>query len=118
MTAKTVDLATFGLAEVAADPSGAARQACDRLAESSSRFLVHFDVDVVDFVDLALADYPQINRGLGLPQAMTALGVALAHPGCRGLVLTEVNPDHGDERGGDLTRLIDGLAGAVAAWTS
>jgi arginase len=103
------------LATVAADPAGSAEQACGRLAESGSGFLVHFDVDVVDFVDLALADHPQINRGLTLAQAMTALQVIVSYPSCRGLVVTEVNPDHGDLHGEDLSRLIDGLVGALSA---
>jgi arginase len=39
------------------------------------RVLLHLDVDVVDFIDLPIADIPQHNAGLTFDEAMTCLAV-------------------------------------------
>ncbi len=72
--------------------------------------LVHFDIDVVDFFDLQLADIPvHIDSHTGLPFDLTmdCLDEFLSGPAA-GLVLTEINPDHGTDA--DLTRLATRLA--------
>jgi arginase len=107
--------ARFPCAQVAADPSGAAELALSALERAAADFVVHLDIDVIDFTDLALADVPQIHAGLSLEQAMAALRVFLSSPHCLGLTLTEINPDHGDEAGGDLRRLVAALADAFPA---
>jgi arginase len=43
------------------------------VSASADRFLLHFDVDVVDFLDLPMADIPQHNAGLTFDEAMTCL---------------------------------------------
>lgn len=62
-------------------------------------FIIHFDVDVIDFVDFPIADVPLINQGLTLTEAVDSLAVFAASPQLAGLVITETNPDHMDEHG-------------------
>src|SRR5919202_407768 len=90
---------TVRAAEVAADPVTAAREAAAALMTTADRVLVHFDVDVIDFYDLPAPNWPEYNTGLTLADAMTALAVLVAHPGCAGLTVTEFNPDHGEPDG-------------------
>ncbi len=61
--------------------------------------MVHFDVDVIDFVDFPVADVPQIKAGLTFRDVMAYLGVFAASPSFGGLAITEFNPDHADEEG-------------------
>lgn len=100
----------FPVASVAPDPPAAARLALDTVTSVTSRFIVHLDVDVVNFLDLPAADVPQY-RGLTLAQVTSAVTVMVRHPGFAGLVLTEFNPDHGEPDGSTARR----LAAAVAA---
>jgi arginase len=76
--------------------------------------VVHFDVDVIDFVDFPVADVPQINAGLTFREALACLGVFAASPKFAGLVLTEFNPDHADEEGEAAAALVRGVVDAVA----
>jgi arginase len=62
-------------------------------------FVIHFDVDVIDFLDFPIADVPLIDEGLTLAEAMESLAVFAASPRFAGLVITEINPDHMDEDG-------------------
>ena len=57
------------------------------------RFVVHFDVDIIDFVDFPVADVPQHNAGLTFQDVMACLGTFAASPVFGGLVITELNPD-------------------------
>ncbi|MFN8531368.1 MAG: arginase family protein [Anaerolineae bacterium] len=61
-------------------------------------FLVHFDVDVIDFNDFAIADVPLFGQGLKFTEAMSGLAVFASNPHFAGLVITEINPDHMDEQ--------------------
>jgi arginase len=97
-----------------ADPAAAAERALGTVTNASGRFLVHFDVDVVDSGDLPLGNFPHYGSGVLLGHALTALHVLRSHPSFAGLVVTEVNPTH-DPAGSELTRLVGGLAGALAA---
>jgi len=103
----------FGAADVARDPSAAAREAISVVTASSDRFLVHFDVDVIDFFDLPVADVPQHNTGLTFAAAMAALTVLVGHPAFAGLIITEFNPDHGEPDGSTTRTLATGLAAAL-----
>jgi arginase len=76
-------------------------------------FLVHFDVDVLDFLDCPLADQPE-DRGLLLAEAVECLRVFAGSPRFGGLVVTEINPDHGDQAGVAVGRLADGISQALA----
>ena len=108
----TMASARFLCEQVATDPGAAAELALTSLARSGRGFVVHLDIDAVDFTDPALADVPQIHAGLTLEQTMSALRVFLSSPHCLALTPTEINPDHGDEGGEDLRRLVDALAAA------
>jgi arginase len=87
-------LARVPVAEVTADPEGAAAQAVARMAERCDRVLVHFDVDVIDFTDVPLSENTGRNEGLAYTDAMRALDALLASPKLAGLTITELNPDH------------------------
>ena len=75
--------------------------------------LVHFDVDVIDFFDLPVADVPQHNTGLTFAAAMAALTVLVGHPALAGLIITEFNPDHREPDGSTARTLATGLAAAL-----
>ena len=45
------------------------------------------------------SDVPHINTGLTIAEATVSLGVSAASPRFAGLVITEFNPDHDDEKG-------------------
>jgi arginase len=91
--------------EVAADPGGAAGRAVSRF----DRYLVHFDVDVVDFTDMPLSE--NTGHGIGLPfaTACTALEALVAGDGFAGLTVTEHNPAHGAEDGSTTAALAAAL---------
>jgi arginase len=107
-------LRSYPVAAVAADPRGAAAAALADVEARGERFLVHFDVDAIDFVDFPIADYPQLNAGLAFRDAMTCLGVFAASPKFAGLTITEVNPDHADEDGALTRTFVAGIARALA----
>jgi|SRR4051794_39718165 len=56
-------------------------------------FVVHFDVDVLAFIEAPLADVPEPD-GLTLAEAATTLATLVASPRFAGLSVTEINPDH------------------------
>jgi arginase len=92
------------------DPEAAARAALAPLA-GCDELAVHFDVDVLDFLDAPLAENTD-RGGLPLAKAGRALAVLLADERVTALTVTELNPHHGDPDGAALRRLIDVLADA------
>jgi arginase len=94
-------------------PAEAARDARAAIEGHGGPFLVHFDVDVLDFLDCPLADQPE-ERGLRLDDAVECLRVFADSPRFGGLVVTEINPDHGDLEGAAVGRLGAGIAQALA----
>ena len=107
------DLRPIGVDALRADPTAAARAALERAAAGGRRFLVHFDVDVIDFSDVALSENTGRGLGVGFDAALAALGVVLAHDALLGLTVTELNPHHGAQDGADVARLARALAGAL-----
>jgi arginase len=103
------------LAQVAADPAGAAGGVVDGWARRFDRLLVHVDVDVLDFLDLPIAEETRRNRGLRFAQLVAALRVLVAAPNWVALTVCEVNPDHGELDGSSLRTFNDGLADALSA---
>jgi arginase len=93
-------------------PAEAARDAREAIESDDGPFLVHFDVDVLDFLDCPLADQPE-DRGLRLDAAVDCLRVFAGSPRFGGLVVTEINPDHADAEGTAVVRLAQGLAEAL-----
>ncbi len=97
--------------ELAAGPENAGRRVLDTWATQYERIAVHFDVDVVDFVDLPLSEaYHLRNSGLTYDQALAVLKVLLADSRTGALSVAEVNPDHGAEDGSTLRTFTTGLA--------
>jgi arginase len=107
------DLRPIDVEALRADPGGAARAALERATAAGRPFLVHFDVDLVDFSDVPLSE--NTGRGIGVPfaTALAALEVLLADDGLLGLTVTELNPHHGAQDGADVARLARALAGAL-----
>jgi arginase len=108
-------LETVPVDEVAADPVGAAGRALASLEARCRRLLVHFDVDVVDFTDAPLSENTGRNEGLPFATALAALRVLLGSPKLAALTITELNPNHVEEGGDALARLIAAVAAGLAA---
>jgi arginase len=106
-------LQPIGVDQLRADPEAAAHRARDRATDGGRRFLVHFDVDVIDFSDVPLSE--NTGRGIGVPfdAALAALEVLVADDALLGLTVTELNPHHGAPDGSDVARLAQRLAAAL-----
>jgi arginase len=107
------DLQPIGVDRLRADPPAAAREALQRATAGGRRFLVHFDVDVIDFSDVPLSENTGRGIGVGFDAALAALGVLVAHEALLGLTVTELNPHHGAPDGSDVARLVPALAAAL-----
>ena len=106
---------TYPLAAVQGHARDAAASALMQLEGRAERFVVHFDVDVIDFVDFPIADVPQINAGLTFQEALASLEVFVSSPGCAGITITEFNPDHADEENVLAATFVEGIARALAS---
>jgi arginase len=107
-------IATTNLAEVAQSPAKCADKVLSKWATKFERFLVHFDVDVVDFNDLPLAENYSKNKGLSYVHTLEVLQVLLQSPKFAGLTLTEINPDHGAEDGSTIQKFAQDLSRLLA----
>jgi arginase len=105
-------LREIGAAAVTADPEGSAGEALAML-EAAESVLIHFDVDVVDYMDLPLSENADRNEGLEFDTAMLALRTLAASPKLAGLTVTEANPDH-DPDGSASERFVGGLVEALS----
>jgi arginase len=108
-------IAEVRLADVAADPSRAAEAVATGWARQFERLLVHLDVDVLDFVEMPLAENNRRNTGLRFDQLMAALRPLLWAPNWAALTVCELNPDHGESDGSTLRTFAGALADALAA---
>jgi arginase len=87
--------------------------AAARAAEWAAGFdcvLVHFDVDVLSFIDFPIAENVRRCDGLHLEQVAFVLRQLAALPQWRALTITEVNPDHAPDESLAFARLNDVLA--------
>ena len=75
--------------------------------------LVHFDVDVLAFVDFPIAENVRRCDGLELKQAAFVLKQLAALPQWRALTVTEVNPAHAPDEAAAFARLNEVLANAL-----
>jgi arginase len=107
-------MAEVRFAEVVADPSGAARAVVDGWAQRFERLLIHLDVDVLDCLDIPLAEDYRRHKGLRFAQLMTALRTLLQAPNWVAFTVTEVNPDHGEADGSTLRLFAEALAAGLA----
>ena len=110
-------IAEVRLAQVAADPAGAARGVIDGWARTFGRLLVHVDVDVLDYLDFPIAENTRRNTGLRFDQLMAVLRELVAAPNWATLTICEVNPDHGELDGSTLRTFSEGLAEVLSAGT-
>ncbi len=108
-------IAEIPLADVVADPAGVGETVAAGWARQFDRLLVHLDVDVLDFVDLPLAENTRRNVGLRFHQLMSALRPLLHAPNWTALTVTELNPDHGESDGSTLRVFAQGLVDALAS---
>ncbi|MBO9555788.1 arginase family protein [Cellulomonas sp.] len=97
---------------VTADPAAAAQRAVDTV-RGADGFVVHLDVDVLDFLELPLADVPTYGHGLAVDDLAALLRALLGTSGLAGLVVAEANPDRDDETGTHLRTLVGLLVDAL-----
>jgi arginase len=105
------------LDELKADPEASADRAI-RMLGPIDRFVVHFDVDLIDFEDCPLGENYRHGEGCTLDQAMSTLRTLCNDKRFAGLSITELNPDHGDEDRGTLKRFVGALASALESATA
>jgi arginase len=106
-------LRKYPLSDIQSKAAQVARDAVQYLEERVKRFVVHFDVDVIDFTDLPIADVPQFNQGMMFLEAMACLSVFASSSKFGGLTITEFNPDHSGTDYADATTFIGGLTKAL-----
>lgn len=99
--------------ELCERPREAARSA--RAALSPGPFVVHLDVDVLDFMDAPIAENVNgRNSGPTLGQLEPALTELWDHPDCLGISIGQLDPGHAESDLTALPRLIDVLRSAAA----
>jgi arginase len=92
----------------ASDPLGSARTALLPLAACDS-LAVHFDVDLIDFLDAPLAENTDRGPAPSLTACSEILGVLFRDERVRALTVTEFNPHHGSQGGDTTERLLQTL---------
>jgi arginase len=91
---------------IARDPEGEIESLLETWGNDLDHLLVHFDVDVLNFLDMPIADTTASRDvGLTLHQATCVLSVLVEDSRFTGLTITEVNPTHG-EKDGSSTRAL------------
>jgi arginase len=98
---------------VAADPEAAADEALALVG--NHQYLVHLDVDVIDFADLPLAENTDRNVGLAFDDVMRTLDVVVADDGFAALTICELNPHHGETDGATVRTFVSRLTASLAA---
>jgi arginase len=105
-------LPVVDLMSTASDPLGSARTAlsplsgCDGLA-------VHFDLDLVDFLDVPLAENTDRGTAPSLRACGDTLSELLTDARVRALTVTEFNPHHGAQDGSTTKRLLEILVSCL-----
>ena len=88
------------------DPLGGAREALSPLSACDG-LAVHFDVDLVDFLDAPLAENTDRGTAPTLMACGEMLSELLTDARVRALTVTEFNPRHGSEDGSTTQRLLE-----------
>ncbi len=110
----SLGLGVVPVEDVARAPAAAAQAALAALPGDTAAIAVHFDVDLVDFVDAPLSENTGRNIGVPLASALATVAALAADPRVRILTVTELNPLHGAEDGSTLAPFVAGLADALA----
>src|SRR5439155_13433828 len=92
------------LAQVMSDPAGSARGVVEGWARRFERLLLHIDADVLDFLDIPIAEETRRYRGLRFEQPVSALRNLVAAPNWSTLTICEVNAEHAPD-GAPMRRL-------------
>lgn len=103
-----------GWQEVAKDPAKAAKIIGETWAHTFDRLLIHLDLDVLDYVDMQLAENYRRNTGLTFEQLMLALDEFLRLSNWSTLTITEINPEHGEANGSTLRHFAQRLAKSIS----
>lgn len=100
-------------AALCADPTGAARRARAHLDDGP--FLVHLDVDVLDFLDAPIAENVNgRNSGPTIEMVGEALSELIRHEDCWGLSIGQLVPAHAASDPTALPRFVSALSAAFA----
>jgi arginase len=102
----------FPADSIRVDPPGAARRVTQALP-AASPLVVHLDVDLIDSVELPLAQFPHFNTGLTFDQAWELFDNVCAHRLPAAVVVTEANPLN-DPDTVHMPRLVDLMVSALA----
>lgn len=103
------------LEAVQADPAGTARKIRSGWAAQFDHLLIHCDMDVLDYVDMPLAENYRRNIGLKFEQLIIALSEFLKAANWSVLTITEINPDHGEDDGSTLRYFSEHLAEIISS---
>lgn len=114
-TFESLSLEGIECEDVVQDPVKAGHLALEWLEERFEEFVLHFDVDVIDFLDVPLSENSGHNQGLEFETAMQALDVLLGSERLRAVTVTEFNPDHGEEDGSTTCLFSQRLVSAFSA---
>ncbi len=107
-------LPVVNVASAAADPRGSAQMALSPLAGCDA-LAIHFDVDLVDFLDAPLAENTDRGTAPSLSACAEMLSELLADARVRALTVTEFNPHHGTADGDTTRRLVDLLVHVLSS---
>lgn len=103
---QALGIRVVGWEAIARDPEGEILKLLETWGNNFDHLLVHFDVDVLNFLDMPIADTTASRDvGLTLHQAMRSLAILAAEPRFSGLTITEINPTHGVEDSSSLRAL-------------
>ncbi len=106
--------ARIALEDVRTDPKAAAQQALQILSRRYDRYVIHLDVDVVDFTDAPISEHPSRNTGLKLGEMLSALKILASGPSLTAITLAELNPHNAAADPGLLERFATSLAAAIS----
>ena len=96
------------------DPLSSARAAISPLTDCDT-LAVHFDVDLVDFLDAPLAESTDRGTAPSLKACGEILSALLSDERARALTVTEFNPHHGSGDGETTQRLLQVLIKVLGA---
>ena len=109
-----MDIAMVPVEAVRKDAAAAASRALELIRPRFDRYVVHLDVDVIDFTDAPLSENTGRNIGLPFSAAMDALRGLLSGDGLTALTIAELNPAHAKAEQGLLERFIASVAQSLA----
>ncbi|MFE0748541.1 arginase family protein [Gordonia sp. NPDC058843] len=112
--AAELELAIIDQATLCDNPRNAARDA--RSILTPGPFVVHLDVDVLDFLDAPIAENVNgRNSGPTITILEQALATLLQDPDCRGMSIGQLDPAHASADRTAVPRLVSALTSALAS---